>query len=280
MRSKTRRIISAVSTIGFLLCVAALFYPVISSAWNTHLAAQVVTGYQQTTQSEGQASLDAMFADAKSYNAQMGVPGLQVVTEKEYETDDTYENLLNPDNTGMMGYIEIPCIDVTEAIYHYSTEDVLAEGVGHIHGSSLPVGGKNTRCVLTGHRGLPTQKFFTDLDKVQEGDRFYIHILGKTLAYKVTDIETVLPTEVDQLKIENGQDLVTLVTCTPYGVNTHRLLVTGSRIPYSGGTDSKGHVTTETHTKRIDPAVYAFAAFMMVLLIINVAEKVRQKKRW
>lgn len=278
MNNTARKIVRIVSVIGFIVCSLALLYPVISDAWNRYLSSKTIAQYHETVSGNIKA-FDDMFNAALEYNQSMAQAGRKVVTEAEYDTESAYETLLDPNKDGMMGYIEIPCIDVTEAIYHYSTEEVLAKGVGHIHGSSLPVGGKSSHCVLTGHRGLPTQKFFTDLDKVNIGDRFYLHILDKTLAYKVVDIQTVLPTDVDAIQIEDGKDLVTLVTCTPYGVNTHRLLVTGERIPFNeSDTGKNGLVTTESHHRVIDPAVYVFAGFMIFILLMLVISMVRRHR--
>jgi len=176
-----------------------------------------------------------------------------------------------------MGYVEIPKIGLTEPIYHYSTEVSLGIGIGHIHGSSLPTGGETTHTVLTGHRGLPNQKFFSDLDKMNVGDKFYMHILNKTLAYQVYKIKVIEPTDVDELMIENGKDLATLVTCTPYGVNTHRLLVMGRRVEFNETqVDEKGLVTTEEHKVVIDPAVWVFAGFMLFITILVISAAVKK----
>ena len=144
--------------------------------------------------------------------------------------DKEYESLLSVLDDGMMGYVEIPAIHVNVPIYHYTSEEVLAKGVGHLYGTSLPVGGENTHSVITGHTGLMDAMIFTDLDKVQKGEYFEIHVLNETIYYEVDEIQVVLPDELNYLSIEEGEDLVTLVTCTPYGVNSHRLLVRGHRV--------------------------------------------------
>ena len=146
--------------------------------------------------------------------------------------DTDYWKVLNVAEDGVMGYLSIPKINVRLAIYHGTAEDVLQTGIGHMNGTSLPIGGESTHSVLAAHRGLPAARLFTDIDQMQQGDMFYIHVLDETLAYQVDQILTVLPSDTDSLQIEKGKDYVTLVTCTPYAVNTHRLLVRGTRIPY------------------------------------------------
>ncbi|MGI6118163.1 MAG: class C sortase [Bilifractor sp.] len=274
------RAVRIFSGIGFIACSIALLYPVISNAWNRYRDSKLITRYiEEVNDDSREKELCAMWQAAETYNQQLARSTDSLVTEKQFRKDSGYESLLNPEQDGMMGYIEIPCIDVREIIYHYSTDEVLENGVGHILGSSLPVGGSSTHCVITGHRGLPGRKFFSDLDKVGNGDRFYIHILGKTLAYEVYDIRTVLPDDVSSLKIEDGKDLVTLVTCTPYGINSHRLLITGKRIPFDdSNVGENGLVTNEKHKKQIDPAVYVFLGFVLFIILVILIRKVRGRK--
>lgn len=276
---KKRKGVTIAAGIGFAVCSLALLYPVISNAWNSYVDSKLIDNYNTKIEENiDTQDTEQMLADAQAYNATLASSVSEVINGMEYEKDDTYESLLAVDSEGMMGYIEIPCIDCTEPIYHYSTDEVLSEGIGHIHGSSLPVGGESTHAVLTGHRGLPGQKFFTDLDELTVGKKFYIHMLDQILAYEVYDVQTVLPEEVSSLKIEQGQDIVTLVTCTPYGVNSHRLLVTGKRVPYDGSLDDKGHVTTEQHQIMIDPAVCVFAGFILFIVLVSIIRRRSRKK--
>lgn len=275
---KANKIIRIIAVIGFLCSTLALLYPVISDSWNRYVDSKRIAQYVAETSGENP-EITEEYNRAAQYNKDLGAAVTQVVTSQEYTKSRAYESLLGSSQDGMMGYLEIPCIDVTEGIYHYTTGEVLSRGIGHIHGSSLPVGGENSHAVLTGHRGLPSQKFLSDLDKVKIGDTFYIHVLGRTLAYKVCQIDTVLPSEVEALKIESGRDLVTLVTCTPYGVNTHRLLVTGERIPFDDNkVDSNGLVTTEQHTRQYDPPLIIFFCFMLIILAIGIMSLVRNHK--
>lgn len=177
---------------------------------------------------------------ARIYNQDLvGQTVPDVFAIREGTTDATYEGYLNVLGNQMMGSLRIPVIGVNLPIYHYSTEESLIKGVGHIFGSSLPVGGESSHAVLTAHRGLPSAKLFTDLDQVQKGDRFFVRVLNETMAYEVEHIEVVKPSETRSLAIKRGEDLVTLVTCTPYGSNTDRLLVRGHRIPYEPGDEDQ-----------------------------------------
>lgn len=260
--------------IGFFVCLGILLYPVIASLWNQYRSFQVATDYQKTVEQDPAYYKEAL-QQAKEYNDNLASSTKYVVSTAEYEKDPTYEKLL--DIGGMMGYVEIPSISVNEAIYHYSSDDVLQKGIGHIHGSSLPVGGETAHCVLTGHCGLPTQKFFTDLDRVKEGDIFFLHICGETLAYQVSTIQVVLPSNTESLQMEQGKDQVTLVTCTPYGVNSHRLLVTGERIPYQAKTtEDLAHAQRRVTLDKGEIAILGVVLFFLILFLIR---RIIERKR-
>ena len=212
----------------FVLAILAIGgYPPVSNAWNQLLAERMIVRYQKSLWEDGRQSVSEQIRKkAEACNQRLAEAGGGLMS---VETED-YEQQLDPDGSGVMGYLEIPEISVFLPICHGTDDAVLAKGVGHLEGSSLPIGGKGTHTVLTGHRGLPSATLFSDLDQLQEQDHFRILVLGETLEYAVTEIQTVLPEETGKLRIEAGRDLATLVTCTPYGVNTHRLLVTGERI--------------------------------------------------
>ena len=277
------KVISIISVLGFILCTVALLYPVVSDRWNRYRDAKLVTNYNEKISDSNKPELEAILEEAVEYNRQLKLQGRDIVTDADYEPDDYYETLLNLTGNSMMGYVEIPKIDVTEPIYHYSHEISLGKGIGHIHGSSLPVGGDSTYTILTGHRGLPNQKFFSDLDQVHVGDKFYIHVLNETLAYQVYNIKTIEPHDVEMLKIQDGKDLITLVTCTPYGVNTHRLLVMGERIEFNTEENvSDGFVTNEEHKEIIDPAIWVFigfVVFIVLFMIISIILKLISRHR-
>jgi len=277
---KINRIASALSLIGFIISTAVLLYPVISDRWNRYRDMQLIGNYNQTVKKGDKSEYEQILKTAQEYNEFLYSEGRNIVTDAEYEPDAYYETLLKVDNSNIMCYIDIPSIDVKEPVYHYSTEVSLGNGVGHIHGSSLPTGGLSTHSVLTGHRGMPNRKFFSDLDKIKLNDHFYIHVLGNTLAYEVIDINIIVPTDVEGLMIEEGRDLVTLVTCEPYGVNTHRLLVTGERVEFDEESVEDGFVKTDERAVIIDPAVWVFIGFMIfiaILVIIISVDKIKRK---
>ena len=216
----------------FLVGLSILLYPMISSAWNKRRAGRLITEYSSSvTADTDKKETDSIWKNAQEYNEQLeqeSVP--DAFSVRDGKRDKKYESLLNFNGDGMMGSVEIPVIDENIPLYHYTTDKTLSKGAGHLFGSSLPVGGPGTHCVISAHRGLPSAKLFTDLNLLKEGDVFYLHILDRTLAYEVDQILTVIPAQTDSLGITPGKDYVTLVTCTPYAVNTHRLLVRGHRI--------------------------------------------------
>ena len=215
---------------GFLV----LIYPSVSNRWNEYRMERLTGEYDTSVQAIDDTEKTALFEAAAKYNRTLvGSAVLDVFATRDEVRDPLYESLLNPAGSGMMGQVEVPVIGVKLPVYHYTTEDVLEQGAGHLPGSSLPVGGKGTHVVISAHRGLPRAKLFTDLDRLKKGDMFYLYILGKTFAYEVDRTKVVEPQNTKDLAIEEGKEYCTLLTCTPYGVNTQRLLVRGHRVPYS-----------------------------------------------
>ena len=207
------------------LCGLSLFlYPTVSNLYNRHLNNKLIGEYKEAFSSTTSEEFNIEMKNAITFNENRGDK------EKLKELGLTYENVLNAADNGIMGYVEIPKISVSLIIYHTIDENVLQKGIGHVPESHLPVGGKNTHCVLAGHTGLPSAKLLTNIDHLKLGDRFYIHVLNEVLEYKIDDISVVEPDEVSRLNVISGKDCVTLVTCTPYGVNSHRLLVRGVRV--------------------------------------------------
>lgn len=243
MREILSKILKSVS-------IVLLMYIFVSRGWNALVQQITVQKYENTIAENAETELE--INAARDYNEFLFMSGNNHIAEYTEQTegspssenygeghDKYYESLINPCSNSEMGYLEISCIGVTLPIYHYASEKSLSDGAGHLYGTSLPVGGENTHTVITGHRGMPTSKLFTDLDKIQEGDIFTIHVLGQDLCYQVYNIEVVEPTDLDSLDIQKGEDLATLVTCTPYGVNTERLLVHGRRIRSTKNTDTE-----------------------------------------
>ncbi len=211
--------------------LSLVLYPTISEYWNMYHQSRIISDYTDDVEEIDEEEYARMWQEAQAYNSELARDGnCWKMTEEQKQK---YYSVLNVGGTGVMGYIEIPKIHCSLPVYHGADESILQVAVGHIEGSSLPVGGSSTHCVLSGHRGLPSAKLFTDLDQMEKGDIFLLKILNETLAYEVDQIKTVLPEEMDNLKIEEGEDLCTLVTCTPYGVNSHRLLVRGHRTEYT-----------------------------------------------
>ena len=228
-----KKIVTICAAVLFLTALGLTLYPLISNYVNQKYASEIQTAYQELIQQTDDSILQEAKQRAIAYNLAI-TPGTADAYSEEalLSAAENYDSQLDIAGNGIMGYVEIPKIQVNLPIYHGTDAEVLDRGVGHLLGSSLPVGGKNTHTILTGHSGMASQKMFTDLEQLSPGDIFYLNVLNETLAYQVTEINTVLPYETDLLGIVPGEDLCTLVTCTPYGVNTHRLLVRGYRIPY------------------------------------------------
>lgn len=251
---KRRYLQIILAAVLFLLALGLTLYPVVSNWYSQRHRSQIQTAYREVLEQTDTAELERIREQAAAYNAAI-TPG---AAEEAYSQEsiiaasNDYVNQLDLGGTGIMGYVVIPRIDVDLPIYHGTGSDALDRGTGHLLGSSLPVGGEGTHTIITGHSGMASQKMFTDLEQLQEGDVFYLCVLDETLAYEVEAVYTVLPHDTTYLGIVPGQDLCTLVTCTPTGVNTHRLLVRGTRIPYeptikAQNTDSEHEVAASSH---------------------------------
>lgn len=248
----------------FLIGLSLLLYPTISDYWNSLHQSRAVSEYARNVADLNDELYEKLWEEAQSYNQTLvGKTGRYHMTNEERKE---YESLLDVSGDGIIGYIEIPIIDCSLPIYHGTDEGVLQIAIGHIEGSSLPVGGESTHCVLSGHRGLPSAKLFTDLDKLVEGDTFMLFILDETLTYEVDQIRIVEPNQLDSLEIEEGKDYCTLVTCTPYGINTHRLLVRGHRIE----NQKNGSVRVTADALQIEPVLVATLVAIPILIILLI----------
>ncbi len=243
-----------------LLGVGIFLYPSVSDWWNSMHATRAISGYVTAVEDMSAQKREDMLKAARIYNDMLASGVDFNLTEEEYAE---YESLLDIGGTGIMGYVQISAIGVNLPIYHSVDESVLQIAVGHIPGSSLPIGGDRTHCVLSGHRGLPSAKLFSDLDQMVEGDTFTLNIMDQTITYMVDQIRIVLPEETDELAIRDGKDYCTLVTCTPYGVNTHRMLVRGKRID-----NIIGEVVVVSEAVRIPNYIVAPAICIPLLFII------------
>lgn len=223
-----RKLSTILLILVFFAGLSLLLYPSLSDYWNSFHASQAVATYSEEVRNLNADKYDRLIGEAREYNA--ALPGRYKAFFLSESDRSTYNALLDVNGTGVMGYIEIPTIQISLPIYHGTEDEVLQIAVGHLDWSSLPVGGEGTHCVLSGHRGLPSAKLFTNLDKLVAGDKFVIRVLDEVMTYEVDQILIVEPNDLSALAIEKGKDLCTLVTCTPYGVNSHRLLVRGHRV--------------------------------------------------
>lgn len=268
---------------AFLLALGLTLYPVISNYVNQKYASQIHTAYQEVMEQADDSELLKAKELADAYNRSL-VPGATEAYSQEglQAASADYDSQLDVAGNGIMGYVEIPEISVKLPIYHGTENDSLERGIGHLLGSSLPVGGENTHTILSGHSGMASQKMFTDLEQLTTGDVFYLHVLDETLAYQVVEINTVLPYDTSLLGIAPGEDLCTLVTCTPYGVNTHRLLVRGSRIPYEEAellmeeTASEETTASAWEEKYLQGVILGIAAALVLILVIAIGAQIYQ----
>lgn len=245
--------------------LSLLLYPTVSDYWNSLHASQAVADYAENVRNLEAEKYEQVLQDAKSYNQML--PYEQTTFALSEEEKEAYDALLDISGTGVMGYIEIPTVNISLPVYHGTEDAVLQIAVGHLEWSSLPVGGESTHCVLSGHRGLPSAKLFTNLDKLVAGDKFIMRVLDEVLTYEVDQILIVEPTDVSTLIIEAGKDLCTLVTCTPYGINSHRLLVRGHRIENQ---DEAKVIRVTSDAIQIEPLIVAPAVALPMLLVLLV----------
>lgn len=248
-----------------LIGAGLIAYPSFADWWNSFHQSRAVASYAEAVANMNTEEYERIISKAQAYNRKLSRSGILWTLDEDEEKE--YKEQLDIATSGIMGYIDIPKIDVMLPIYHGIDESILQVAVGHIPGTSLPVGGEGSHCVVSGHRGLPSARLFTDIDKLVEGDSFTITVLNKTLTYEVDQIRTVLPTDLSDLQIEKGKDYVTLVTCTPYGINTHRLLVRGHRIE-----NADGDASVIADALQIEPIYIApfIAIPILILLIIGM----------
>lgn len=275
---KRKSISTIIFVLVFLIGLSVMLYPTISDIINSISQSKSITGYQNDVSLMNEKDYSKLIEEATAYNQSLiGNDSRFLPTPEETEA---YMQLLKIGQTGLLGYIDIGKINVHLPIYHSVSNAVLEIGVGHLEGSSLPIGGKATHSILSGHRGLPSARLFTDLDKVEIGDTFVLNILDETLTYEVVEINTVEPSEVESLAIDPQRDLCTLVTCTPYGVNSHRLLVTGSRVD-NELTDKAPtkHITADAI--QIEPLYVApvLAVPLLVIMLLFMLARYRRTHR-
>ena len=247
----------------FLVGVGLIAYPSFSDWWNSFHQSRAISSYLENVAQLDPKRYDEIISEAEAYNLELSGRGM--MWQMSAEEQARYNSLLAVDDSGIMGYINIPKINIMLPIYHGTEESILQVAIGHLQGTSLPVGGAGSHCAISGHRGLPSARLFTDLDKLVEGDTFTLTVLNRTLTYEVDQIRTVLPTDLSDLTIQEGEDFCTLVTCTPYGINTHRLLVRGHRIA-----NPNGEADVIADAIQIEPAYIAPFIAVPVLLALMI----------
>ena len=283
MKRKISRIMFGILfLIGFLV----MAYPTIANQWNTYRQSKLITNYETATKEMGKEDFESAWMAAENYNNTFQKNNIYADvfgTEQKDVANTEYWNVLNVNGDGVMGYVTIPKIDIKLAVYHGTSDKVLQTGIGHLNGTKLPIGGESTHSVLSAHRGLPSAKLFTDIDKLKKGDLFYIHVLDQDLAYEVDQILSMVDKDDQEtlsnaLQIEEGKDLVTLFTCTPYGVNTHRLLVRGHRVPYQGELE-KTPVNTMVQVIQNYYMLYLLLGLSVTILVILLMKHLLRSKK-
>ena len=275
MKKKQGNFINALLALILLVGLSLLLYPSVSDYWNSFHQTRAIASYAEQVANLDNDTYDQLWEDARAYNRSLLLRDNAFLLSEEQKAD--YVRLLDVSGLGIMGYIEIPSIDVSLPIYHGTEESVLQIAVGHLDWTSLPVGGMSTHCVLSGHRGLPSAKLFTNLDKLAEGDVFMLRVLDEVLTYEVDQVLIVEPQETDALQIVEGEDYCTLVTCTPYGINTHRLLVRGHRIE---NIEEAKVVRVTADAIQIEPLLVApIVAIPMLLVLLILLMLPRQPKK-
>ena len=278
MKKKANNYITGLLIVMLLAGLSLLLYPSVSDYWNSLHQTRAIAGYAEDVADLNKKQYDEIWSAAQAYNRKLAeMPGARALSEAEKRE---YEKQLNLSGIGIMGYIEIPAIDCSLPIYHGTEESVLQMAIGHLEWSSLPIGGEGTHCVLSGHRGLPSAKLFTNLDMLMEGDVFMLRVLDEVLTYEVDQILIVEPEDTSALDPVPGEDYCTLVTCTPYGINTHRLLVRGHRI---ANIDSGSEARVTADGIQVEPlmaAAFVLIPFLLILvLILLLLPRQPQKKR-
>jgi len=270
------KLFNIVLVLVFVAGLSLLLYPTVSNAYNNYLQSKTIASYSERVNQLEKDTYEKEWKKAEEYNRSLLERENPFVLTQELE--QMYWQTLDLSGRGIMAYIEIPSVDVTLPIAHGTSDETLQSYVGHLEWSSLPVGGKNTHCIISGHRGLPSSELFTNIDHLELGDKFYLHILGQTLEYQVCNIAVVEPQDQTLLTVEEGKDLVTLVTCTPYGINSHRLLVRGIRTG-EGSTENVGEVYVKNEVTQIDTLTLVSVLVVICAVVVFVFLLLTGKRR-
>ena len=269
-----QHLLTVVMTAGMITGLMLLLYPSVANYWNSFHQAKRIMEYNDVVSSMSHEDYKKIIDDAREYNSRLAETGIQWTLTDAQKAE--YNRQLKIEGTDAMGYISIPKIHIRLPLMHGTDEKVLQTSIGHLEATSLPVGGKGTHCIISGHRGLPSARLFTDIDKLKEGDTWTITVLNETITYECDQVRIVLPDDLSDLRIEEGKDLCTLVTCTPYGINTHRLLVRGHRVPNANGS---ADITADAI--QIEPiyiAPFLAGPILLILLLILLVSTRRAKR--
>lgn len=274
-----KHLTTVILIIVFISGLGLMMYPTVSDLVNKAHQTVAIDSYDQEVSKLSNEDFSSILEEARRYNSALTTNEFPKNSE-DLDGNKEYQEAVNPAGNGMMGYLKIDAINVKMPVYHTTKESVLQSGIGHIPTTSLPVGGESTHAVLTGHRGLSSARLFTDLDKLKIGDVFFIYVLDDILAYQVDQIKTVLPAQTQDLQIIEGEDHVTLVTCTPYGVNTHRLLIRGTRIPYTPEIEKEAEARSEVRTgPTMEQLVLIIGAPLLTVLFVTVLILTKKPKK-
>ena len=278
MKKKTNKLTTFLLIISLIAGLSLLLYPTVSDYWNSLTQSKTIASYVENVADLNKEKYDGIINAASEYNASLKNRYNSYVLSEQQKKE--YTELLNVSGDGVMGYVDIPAVKITLPVYHGTSEEVLQTTVGHLEWTSLPVGGVDTHCVISGHRGLPSAKLFTDLDKLIEGDIFMLRVLDEVLTYEIDRIRIVEPTDTKDLQIVIGEDLCTLVTCTPYGVNSHRMLVRGHRIE---NIEESKVARVVSDAIQIEPLIVApivaIPMLLVLLIVLMIPKKANGRKR-
>lgn len=270
----SRKISNIILTVMLLTGITLLAYPSVANYWNQLHQTRAIMSYSDAVDSMSHEDYEKILDSARKYNERLAKRGLHWVMSDDEKA--AYEKELNIDGSGIMGYVSIPKFHIRAPIYHGIDEDVLQVAIGHLETTSLPVGGESTHVQISGHRGLPSARLFTDIDKIREGDTWTLNILNETLTYECDQIRIVEPEDLSELQIVEGEDLCTLITCTPYGINTHRLLVRGHRVPNAQGTADVTADGIQIEPVYIAP-ILAIPGLLILLIILLISTRKARK---
>lgn len=271
-KKKKSKLVTGILVVLMMFGTVLISYPVFSNWWNERHATKAIASYVEEVEKIDTTTREEMIKKAVAYNATLKSLHF-MLTDEEYKE---YESILDVSGTGIMGYIQIPTIKVNLPIYHGTDESILSIATGHIAGSAFPVGGKGTHAVISGHRGLPSAKLFSDLDLLKEGDIFIISVIDRTLTYEIDQIHIVLPDEISDLAIDSQKDYVTLVTCTPYGVNSHRMLIRGHRID---NLEDVSELVVTGEASKVNPTVVMLVAIVpLIMLALIISRFIPRRK--